>query len=126
MLEWNMRSFLSPFTVDYTITNVNIPTTENYDGLEAMTSANLQRIFEDKIASVISTTATTNQSFALNEHVAVDWRSELSFDAKMAPGRAEVDDLIISAFGQNGAAYQAQLPARTNNIFSTTTSFTFK
>jgi hypothetical protein len=61
-----------------------------------------------------------------SQSAVVDFSTELLFDAEMTPARGEVDGLIISAFGQKAAHYQAQLTALVDNIFSTTTSFTFQ
>jgi hypothetical protein len=64
----------------------------------------------------------------LNTPVMVWFGSVLSFDpgAGSVPTVDEVDTLITASFTQNAAAYQAQLTALTNNIFSTTTSFAFR
>jgi hypothetical protein len=96
-----------------------------------MTSDYLQRIFAAASSQApgtvleTSTTSITNQSFTLNMPVAVDWSSILTFGPGSVPTIDDIDKLITASFTQNSFAYQAQLAALTNNIFSTTTSFNF-
>jgi hypothetical protein len=96
-----------------------------------MTSAYLQQIFtaaasqEPGTIFITSDTIITNQSFTLNTPVVVFYGSVLTFGPGNVPTVSEIDSLITASFTQNAAAYQAQLTALTNNIFSTTTSFNF-
>lgn len=120
------------FEIAYTVSQTEIPTSADYDGLTELTSAYLNQTFRDaavnlpQVIFVSSLTMRTGQDFNLNQPVLVQYNTTATFDnAGTIPTSSELDTILNFAFVANAANYQTQLASLQSNIFSTTTTFTF-
>jgi hypothetical protein len=120
----------SPFTIAYTIASTTTPSTSDYDGLGALTSAYLNEVFMATSTTaelfLMSTTTITSRALAPGPQVVVHYSTTLSFLPGTVPSLPVIDALIKTSFvAGSGEAYQARLAALASNRFSSTTSFTY-